>query len=91
MRNSSLKRSGMARVNEGSHSFTCHLGDDDEKAKLSSVHNDKCRSSAATFTVQGTTEQHVLMKKSQTSPNTSGQNSGHIISLRHMHVFINSC
>jgi len=24
MRNSSLKRSGMARVNEGSHSFTCH-------------------------------------------------------------------
>jgi len=24
MRNSSLKRSGMAHVNEGSHSFTCH-------------------------------------------------------------------
>jgi len=24
MRNSSLNRSGMARVNEGSHSFTCH-------------------------------------------------------------------
>ena len=24
MRNSSLKRSGMARVNEGAHSFTCH-------------------------------------------------------------------
>jgi len=24
MRNSSLKRSGMARVNEGSHSYTCH-------------------------------------------------------------------
>jgi len=24
MRNTSLKRSGMARVNEGSHSFTCH-------------------------------------------------------------------
>jgi len=24
MRNSSLKRSGMARVNEGSRSFTCH-------------------------------------------------------------------
>jgi len=24
MRNSSLKRSGMTRVNEGSHSFTCH-------------------------------------------------------------------
>jgi len=25
VRNSSPKRSGMARVNEGSHSFTCHL------------------------------------------------------------------
>jgi len=24
MRNSSLKRSGMARINEGSYSFTCH-------------------------------------------------------------------
>jgi len=24
MRNSSVKRSGVARVNEGSHSFTCH-------------------------------------------------------------------